>query len=292
MNKSRLETFMALVAEADPTAYNAASHYGVIEWARAIGRRVAVRRMARDASEDAERAIAGLLAHPINEGPRKTEHVYEASVNELAIYEAWGMRGVIEEESAYAAACREEDDAPGVPFESPYPQGSEAHWQALLAFCEEEKVRDAPRQELLWAPYSVLTTQGPVTEPEHAYLRVNLQAPDDVILQDFNSWLASARRRPEFASSPVKRFSPAELSRWAQNRVLMYLDLTVLADFLGVEVPNHVLGAAMFPDMEVDATEKVRKTVAPLARELTEGPFLEALAAAANAKRRSRPEGE
>lgn len=274
-------SFEKVLADFDLAAYGDVRSFGVCEWSFVLSRRRHLIDMAQwhDRAELWESMLL-VLSSPTLREPLKPEPVYMAAVEDLTNYAAWCMRKVIEDSPKIASQCMAEDDGP-TPVASTHEVGSDGWWKDLMA---HDQANSASGPDL-FASYNDLLVEGPF-ESESAYVEVLLSAPDEVILRDFAIWLAGMRRRKEFDHSPVKRFTDKELARWAQNRVLPYLDLKIAADISGEKIPHHVIGGILFDGQDVDVAEKVRKTVAPLADELISYEMLESLKQAANAVRR------
>jgi hypothetical protein len=101
---------------------------------------------------------------------------------------------------------------------------------------------------------------------------VDLDAPDEKIVDAFKEWL-HAMRETDGANSiwgyPQNipgRLSESLIARWQRNAILPYLDLELHQLDMGIELPMHVVGDSIFPaTVEVDTTEAVRKTTKPSA---------------------------
>ena len=75
----------------------------------------------------------------------------------------------------------------------------------------------------------------------------------------------------------AKKFTDADLKRWADAQVLAYLDLIDWARNSKQKLPEHMIGSWLFPDSLVDTTEKVRKVTKRLARRLMHETSIESL---------------
>lgn len=101
-----------------------------------------------------------------------------------------------------------------------------------------------------------------------AHFVADLDAPDHVLIDQFKESLAEMRAQLK-ARAPMKRFTKKDFRSWAEKKVLMYIDLKLLADYLGKRVTHQAMGLALFPDeYAVALNEKVRNTIKPLADEL------------------------
>lgn len=110
-----------------------------------------------------------------------------------------------------------------------------------------------------------------------AMLTVDLSATDEQITQDFNEWLKSHRLTANYKVRG-KRFSSKDLRKWINYKILPYLDLTLIADAEDKILTQNVLGRILFPDeYNVDLTERIRRSVKPIAKHLLDKRILEAL---------------
>ena len=258
----------------DLRRYAGLRDFGVAEWAHALSRR---RGLLDVFDSFPKETLAGRMRaiwlDPLLIARR--EEVYSPAVTDISIYTAWCLRQPILSDPNLAAACEAEGEP--VQVASAHEPGSDDWWGDLLA-----QSRD-PKANRIHQDYNELGADH--YDVDHVYVEVQLAAPDEVIIQHFKEWLARTRKKNLYQHSPKRRFTETELGRWVQNRVLPYLDITLMAQLLEVELPNHVIGALLFDGIEVDRAEKIRKTVAPLAEEVISYDLLEALAAAANAAR-------
>ena len=76
-------------------------------------------------------------------------------------------------------------------------------------------------------------------------------------MKEFKGWLKDTRAELENHVNP--KITPAVLRRWHNKRILPFWDLTFIAEIENRTIPDHILGDALFPDSEVDVTERVRK---------------------------------
>lgn len=118
---------------------------------------------------------------------------------------------------------------------------------------------------------------------EDVWVRVCLAAPNDVLIESFETWLSEKRRTSP--RSPPRNFTPSTLKKWSDSKVLAYIDLTAICEEFKLDLPNHEMGKLLFPDeYSVDLSERVRKVIKPLADELMTGKVLDALQIAAVSK--------
>jgi len=209
---------------------------------------------------------------------------YAPSVEDVTICQAWAAREMIEAMPLEANACRLWDEDMNT---TQGPVGLDLNdVEAIRQVLAESNAREE-RYSRIHDSYNDALAEHDVDEGG-AFVFVQLAAPDEVIVGHFRSWLAASRKKfAQLDQSPVAKFSEADLRRWAQHRVLGYLDLVIFAKVAGVDLTNYKIGTLLFPDItDVDLTEKVRKSTAPLAMELISSAMLIALSHASNALKR------
>lgn len=115
-----------------------------------------------------------------------------------------------------------------------------------------------------------------------AAVRIDLDAPDAIILESFTLQLAEMRA---LKGQPYeKKFYRPNFQRWARYGILPYIDLLIWAKETESHIPDRVMSAAI---SVYDAGESnIRKTIAPLAESLiADASELRALAEIEAAKR-------
>lgn len=101
-----------------------------------------------------------------------------------------------------------------------------------------------------------------------ASIRVNLDATDQQIIEDFKVYLTACRQDAE-ATPRDKNYTDNDAQKWHRNGVLPYLDLTIWARSENIMITQHVLGQAIFPDDFLgDPTDRIRRTTKPMAEGL------------------------
>ncbi|MBF0371031.1 MAG: hypothetical protein HQL52_16400 [Magnetococcales bacterium] len=100
---------------------------------------------------------------------------------------------------------------------------------------------------------------------------VDVEAPDEQIISDFEVWLERARKRK--GCNPRKRFfTKSDFSRWVDAQTLPYLDLRQWANMNNVKIPNRLMGDAILGSGNVgDTAERIRKTTKKIAHEMISG---------------------
>jgi hypothetical protein len=110
-------------------------------------------------------------------------------------------------------------------------------------------------------------------------LAIDLGVSDEQLKLDFKHWLQEQRINSGYKPR-YKMFTTNDYKKWISNMVLPYLDVTLILDFDGKDLPYHFIGNLLFPDeIEIDVTDKVRRTVKPLANSLLEIESLSVLRA-------------
>lgn len=109
-----------------------------------------------------------------------------------------------------------------------------------------------------------------------SFLRVDLTAPDSILLASFKRWLAKERKH--VTRQRIQKFTKATLRRWAVNQVLPYIDLTYWADRNSKQIPHWLMGKILFPGHnQGDTTDRVRQTTEKTAQEIMTDSCLQAM---------------
>ncbi len=108
------------------------------------------------------------------------------------------------------------------------------------------------------------------------FLRIDLTAPDSILLASFKRWLAKERKL--LARQRVQKFTKATLRRWAANQVLPYIDLNYWADRNDKQIPHWLMGKILFSGHnQGDTTDRVRQTTEKTAQEIMTDTCLQAM---------------
>jgi hypothetical protein len=122
---------------------------------------------------------------------------------------------------------------------------------------------------------------------ERAMLTVNLGATDEQLITDFGEWLKTHRSITNYKIRE-KRFTSKDFSKWISHKVLPYLDLSLIADAENKLLTQNLLGRMLFPDeYNVDLTERIRRSVKPLAEWLLDKKTIQALSFQVRATKKS-----
>jgi hypothetical protein len=110
-------------------------------------------------------------------------------------------------------------------------------------------------------------------------VKVNLQANDQQIIEDFKTWLKELRKKERLSSAPIKPFKENDYRDWAKFCVLPYIDLTIWANLNNCRFKNVDIGKALFPYSRSDIgdpTDCLRKSTKPKAEMLMDSLVLQA----------------
>lgn len=109
-------------------------------------------------------------------------------------------------------------------------------------------------------------------------LTINLHANDKQIIADFKEWLKTIRYELDVSVNKKTPFSEKDLLEWAEYGVLPYLDLKIWSGFTGQKITQSVIGNTIYSDqIDVDTTERIRKTTKKKADWLMTRPVIDAL---------------
>jgi hypothetical protein len=112
---------------------------------------------------------------------------------------------------------------------------------------------------------------------DRAMLTIDVGATDEQLMNDFSQWLKNHRTITKYKVRE-KRFTPKDFEKWISNKVLPYLDLTLIANAEDKQLTQNTVGRLLFPnEYNVDLTERIRRSVKPLAELLIDNKTLEAL---------------
>ena len=111
---------------------------------------------------------------------------------------------------------------------------------------------------------------------DYRMLTVELNATDEQLKVDFEIWLKQQRETKSIKRE--KMFTDKDIAKWRNNKILPYLDLTLIARAEGIKLTQHALGKMLFPEeYDVDLTERIRRTIKPMADLLLSTDYRNAL---------------
>lgn len=111
---------------------------------------------------------------------------------------------------------------------------------------------------------------------QRVWAEIDINTPDDILFEAFKNWLKEARALPVFSNDKIlhDQFSEGvvksnHIKKWYSLRVLAYLDLKIFSTVIGVNLTMKQYADIVFCDeFNIDTTEKVRKTLIPLVKEI------------------------
>jgi len=108
------------------------------------------------------------------------------------------------------------------------------------------------------------------------FVSVDIAATDEKLMADFQAWLKS-KRIIENLPAKKKKFTDKDFNEWTEKAILPFIDLTIWALFNDVNITQALMGECLFPEYDIDATERIRKTVSPKAKEIMTESFIYSL---------------
>ena len=101
-------------------------------------------------------------------------------------------------------------------------------------------------------------------ENKFSYAKVNLDASDEQIKHDFDTWLAIERERRHYVVAK-KNFNLIDFKSWHESSILPYLDLMFWSQIETVKINQYAVAQAIYPDAyaldsEVDPLGKLKTT--------------------------------
>lgn len=117
---------------------------------------------------------------------------------------------------------------------------------------------------------------------QRVWAEVDLNTPDDILFDSFKKFVTEARGLSVFQddSIPYSSFSDgvvksSHINKWYSLRLLAYFDLKIISTVTNTKLTMKNYGDMLFyDDYDVDTTEKVRKTVIPMANEVMGSGYL------------------
>ena len=118
----------------------------------------------------------------------------------------------------------------------------------------------------------------------HEVVHIDWELPDAILIEHFKQFLKSQRPRDamieddkEYNDYIKKCQRKPDFNTWYRTGVLPYLDLTLWASRLNINIPYRVMADAIYPNGDY-GEETIRKTTAPLAGTLISETALDSLA--------------
>jgi hypothetical protein len=110
------------------------------------------------------------------------------------------------------------------------------------------------RIENAWEMHRLLNPPLPLQLDERFMISVDLNAPDDYLIDSFKAWLKSTRDK---ASVPmkIKIINPTHFDKWLRQKYLPYLDLSFWAEANQVVINQQQYLSILFNGFSHDATK-------------------------------------
>jgi len=259
-----------------PHKYDKTSELDVSGWVRQLDHRQDCRRLLNTADETAREKILNLFADPLIPQYRDTDSLYcVVDENGTSVWDRTVLDDYLgdinfsaPEMRTLAQQCSEYIESEENDFFGPRPHEGAVHRSI------DDMRKEQIEQEDLRSPVKSIS--------------VNLTATEDQLVEDFRQWLRDkhAARRDELHKRKSKKefrrdLTTQDFKKWGHNRVLAYIDLELFCRLSNKSLTDSTLGELLFPSddngPDVDPTERIRDTVAPLADKLTRGWYIDVL---------------
>jgi uncharacterized protein DUF6387 len=202
----------------------------------------------------------GMIDSYVNEdhtAERLTWHSFSTlSVGSLKNHEAWNMTENKYSSSEWIAFQKMRDE-----WQKPW-EGDD----------KKEDIKDAAH-----APYDFRFKQFLNRDyiSSHAHVVINLDFPDEQIINDLKQWLTHYRKAAGYnvpkRLAHKRVFTQSSFDNWIKDGVIPYLDLVIVAKIEGKEITQNKLGKVIFPDeFDVDTEYRIRTITKPEAERLME----------------------
>lgn len=158
-------------------------------------------------------------------------------------------------------------------------EGFEEH--VFRDYSEVHSIEEIDRQKKIDArldlPYYKMMEDCGIPHNGDLVVKVDLHGSDEKIISDFTKWLAATRIKLGIAA-PKKKITKDDFLTWGRSSILPYIDLILWSKANGVEITQQLLGTTLFPDeYDVNLAERIRKVVAPMAKNILREVFIDAL---------------
>lgn len=138
---------------------------------------------------------------------------------------------------------------------------------------------------------------GWFSKGNNVFTEINLNTPDDLLIENFKNWLPTARKTAEELYNKHHKaicdkhykngfYSPSnendlniqdreipkiirnkiknvDIKKWREHRVLAYIDLVILASRFNIKLTQTNIADIIYSDIYVNREEKLRKTLKP-----------------------------
>lgn len=126
----------------------------------------------------------------------------------------------------------------------------------LIAYCNDEPHREMPAKIELAnnfpnKPVELLRNEFSWISLYSVALTANLEASDEQLINDFQSWLKHARTN--FDCRTIEEiFTDIDFNDWCEYAILPYFDLTTWAKFKDSEFTHSIMSEAIFPNAGIE----------------------------------------
>lgn len=161
--------------------------------------------------------------------------------------------------------------------------------QARVHVERERKTRVPPylmewhanQRDFLETPFfkSVLQLEGK-SLTENRAISVNMELPDDALIEDFKEWLAATRALALHNAAP-KTYRSQDFDRWIDGNYVPLIILKKWSEVSGTPIAFHELASTLFPTRPEVTQEHIRKTHWPRAKAWATDETVNALSAQA-----------
>lgn len=140
---------------------------------------------------------------------------------------------------------------------------------------------DTPPGLMSSIPYNIANSHVGGFQEGDLNLTININAPNPVLIRDFENVLKAAR--DHLGSQSKTRVSDAKIESWLSQQLVPYLDLYIWMQETGVEIPSDIISEWLYPELDEsdenkfdinDEGRRVRRTTHSNAMELVSAEFL------------------
>ncbi|QHP92036.1 hypothetical protein EXE55_14415 [Burkholderia glumae] len=108
----------------------------------------------------------------------------------------------------------------------------------------------------------------PIYTYPFALAKIDLEASDSDLIEDFIKWLREARATRNIQQAATA-FTEIDMKKWAEFRVLAYIDLHLWLQTTNKSITQATLGNALYPDLyDSDRASRIQKTIPAYASSL------------------------
>lgn len=181
-------------------------------------------------------------------------------------HEIWGVWGMSAFDMMYIAAAMLNSEKARVLLKNIQHRRSEGKIEHLMAFRENEF--SASREESFgdyidWDNEPFLVSDIVPRFP----MSIDLDQDDETLKAAFSNWLIHSRQGDKLAR---RQFDERDFRKWKKYRVLAVFDLQFWALLTDCKYTDSLIANTLWPNEDVNTTERFRKVVRPLCETLFE----------------------